>query len=127
MHRPGEQQHRGAVHGEEPAVVTPIVSRWEERLASSGRPAGAARRPPRRPASRDDQGRGMVGTAVAHGASLGDRPGQTSGGVTLVTKPIATEGLFNGPKVATLVDALVNAFTSCCRARRRSVTAPDLY
>jgi len=41
--------------------------------------------------------------------------------VTLVTKPIAAEGLFNGPKVATLDDALVNAFTSLCSNERRQV------
>ena len=63
-----------------PAVVTPIVSRCggevrqlqdgqeEQDDALHGDQGG-----------RDDEGGGMVGTAVAHGASLGDRPGQTSG------------------------------------------------
>jgi hypothetical protein len=32
--------------------------------------------------------------------------------VTLVTKETCRQGLFNGPRVATLDDALVNVFTS---------------
>jgi hypothetical protein len=70
----------------------------------------------------------MVGAAVVHGVSLETTSLAPEPCVTLVTKRVVTEGLFNGPKVATLDDALVNAFTSPCPGRaNRSVTAPGLY
>ena len=128
VHRPGEQQQRGAVHGKNPPWSRPSSPAGTTRLASS---SAEGQQEQHEALDGDQRGRDDRGGRDGRCGGCSRRQPRGSGSPNrgrcdACDQTRSLQGLFNGPSCDASRRARERVHIVCPMARRRSVAAPDL-